>query len=186
MGARDVHEASCRAERCRVAQTKQPAIMRVGGAVIPDYPFDDAAAAKGAPPPPMSKAEMKSIIAQIHSGKKAHEVKLGEPGTKETEPPAKAAEQTAATSAGEATAPSAAGHSWDHPAPHTAPAAKQQSDAERMKENGGGVTRVNVNIEELPDEEYKEENQPRAKVGKKAAARAAVKGDVQEEGDDVN
>ena len=79
------------------------------------------------------------------------------PDTKETEPPAQDTKQTAATSAGEGTAPSAAGHSWDPPATHTAPAAKQQSDAERMKENGGGVTRVNVHIEELPDEDYKED-----------------------------
>ena len=86
------------------------------------------------------------------------------PDTKETEPPAQDTKQTAATSAGEGTAPSAAGHSWDPPATHTAPAAKRM-------QNGGGGTK-----EDAAGPKKKRNNKKnKEKAAEEAAAEAARK-----------
>ena len=95
-------------------------------------------------------------------------------------PAAKDAKQTAATSTGEAQAPSTAGHSWDPPAPQTAQVPgkkrKQKSTEELMKECGGmGITTAEVRINEMPDNVYNEKNPPRATAADKAAAKADEK-----------
>ena len=178
-----MHEASCRDERQRVDEETLPTphVCRWGS-----YHFDDAAAAEGPPLPPMSDAQMKSVIAQIHSGKKAHEVKVPDAeeteslaqDAEETEPAAKDVEETADISADEGTAPSAAGHSWDPPAAQTAQMPmkkrrKRKTIEELMKENAD-VTMVNCSVREHSDEDNAAGPKQKRKNKKRAADEAAA------------
>ena len=94
------------------------------------------------------------------------------PDTKETEPPAQDTKQTAATSAGEGTAPSAAGHSWDPPATHTAPAAKRmQNGGGGTKEDAAGPKKKRKNKK---NKEKAAEEAAAAEAARKAARKAAA------------
>ena len=103
-------------------------------------------------------------------------MKWGKPGTpigldKETKPPAKDAKQTAATSSGEAPAPSAAGHSWDPPPDTVGVGDSIPAESEKPPPWVPNITTVDFSVQKRPNEK----NPPRATAAEKAAAKAAEK-----------